>query len=83
MFLYSYFFDSETRYLLNNYPTSPVPIIWLVRLIIKEVISQNIYPYARFKGLNFMIDKCSKGVKTSETQKFLKNFISWIALSTF
>lgn len=60
MFLYSYFFDSETRYLLNNYPTSPVPTIWLVRLIIKEVISQNIYPSARFKGLNIMIDKCSK-----------------------
>ena len=60
MFLYSYFFDSETRYLLNNYPTSPVPTIWLVRLIIKEVISQNIYPSARFKVLNIMIDKCSK-----------------------
>ena len=60
MFLFSYFFDSETRYLLDNYPTSPVPTIWLVRLIIKEVISQNIYPYARFKYLNIMIDKCSK-----------------------
>ena len=60
MFLFSYFFDSETRYLLDNYPTSPVPTIWLVRLIIKEVISQNIYPYARFKDINSMIEKCSK-----------------------
>ena len=60
MFLFSFFFDSEVRYLLDNYPTSPVPTIWLVRLIIKEVISQNIYPYARFKGLKIMIDKCSK-----------------------
>ena len=60
MFLFSYFFDSETRYLLDNYPTSPVPTIWLVRLIIKEVISQNIYPYARFKHINIMIEKCSK-----------------------
>ncbi len=59
MFFYSYFFDSETRYLLDNYPTSPVPTIWLVRLIIKEVISQNIYPYARFKNMNIMIDNCS------------------------
>ena len=59
MFFYSYFFDSETRYLLDNYPTSPVPIIWLVRLIIKEVLSQNIYPYARFKNINIMIDNCS------------------------
>ena len=60
MFLFSYFFDSETRYLLDNYPTSPVPTIWLVRLIIKEVISQNIYPFVRFKGLNIMLEKCSK-----------------------
>ena len=58
-FLYIYFTDSETRYLLDNYPTSPVPIIWLVRLIIKEVLSQNIYPYARFKNINIMIDNCS------------------------
>ena len=36
-FSYIYFNDSETRYLLDNYPTSPVPIIWLARLIIKEV----------------------------------------------
>ena len=60
MFLYVYFLDSETRYLLDNYPTSPVPTIWLVRLIIKEVISQNIYPSVRFKDLNIMLDKCSK-----------------------
>ena len=60
MFLYIYFLDSETRYLLDNYPTSPVPTIWLVRLIIKEVISQNIYSSVRFKDLNIMLDKCSK-----------------------
>ena len=60
MFLYNYFFDSETKYFLDNYPTSPVPTIWLVRLIIKEVISQNIYPFVRFKGLNIMLDQCSK-----------------------
>ena len=59
-FLYIYFSDSEIRYLLDNYPTSPVPVVWLVRLIIKEVMSQNIYPYARFKNTNTLIDKCSK-----------------------
>ena len=59
-FLYIYFSDSEIKYLLDNYPTSPVPAVWLVRLIIKEVMSQNIYPYARFKNTNTLIDKCSK-----------------------
>ena len=58
--LYVFFSDSEVRYLLNNYPPSPVPTIWLVRLIIKEVMSQNIDPYVRFKSLNNHIDKCSK-----------------------
>ena len=58
--LYIFFSDSEFRYLLDNYPTSPVPVIWLVRLIIKEVMSQNIDPYVRFKSLNNHIDKCSK-----------------------
>jgi len=59
-FLYIFFSDSEFRYLLDNYPTSPVPVIWLVRLIIKEVVSQNIYSYARFKNINTLIDKCSE-----------------------
>ena len=60
LFIYSYFFDKEVRYLLNKYPPSPVPIVWIARSAMKEVLDYTYTPYVRYKDFNKLIEICSE-----------------------
>ena len=58
-FLYSYFFEADTRTLLNKYPPSPVPAIWLARLHVKYILDSLIYPDINYKTFAKLREKCS------------------------
>ena len=59
-YLQSYFSDSEIRFLLSKYPPSPVPAIWLKRIIMKYIIDFHIYPEVRFKDFEQLTTQCSR-----------------------
>ena len=62
MIIFNYFIDSETRWLFNSYYPTPVPFIWLLRVIFKEIyLNDSLFlPAWNWESTEKFMKKCSK-----------------------
>ena len=60
LFLNNYFIDNEMKILLNKYPPSPVPVIWITRIIFKYLLDLISTTSIRYDNFNKLIENCSK-----------------------
>ena len=78
LFIYNYFWEHEMRYLLNKYPPSPVPIVWIVRSAMKEVLNYIATPSVRYKDFNkLIVEKCSKFQNMAPPKGYLEGDFSY------
>jgi len=75
--LYNYFWDNEMRILINQYPPSPVPVIWLARITIKYIVDLLATTSNRFENFNKLIEKCSKFENISPPSGYLEDDFSY------
>jgi len=75
--LYSYYWDNEMRILLNTYPPSPVPIIWLARIPVKYLLELIATTSTRFEDFNKLVKKCSKFKNMSPPVGYLEGDFSY------
>ena len=59
-FLYNYFMDNDAKVILNKYPPSPVPAVWMIRIPFKYLLELISTTSIRFEDFNTLVDKCSK-----------------------
>ena len=60
LFLNNYFYDIEMKTLLNQYAPSPVPVIWITRILFKYYLDLVSTPSIRYEGFNKLVENCSK-----------------------
>ena len=62
MIIFNYFVDSETSWLFQTYYPTPVPFIWILRMIFKEIyLNDSLFlPPWRWENTEKFMKKCSK-----------------------
>ena len=75
--LSNYFFEAENRTLLNKYPPSPVPAIWLARSIIKNGLDLLIYTDIKSGTFAKLRDKCSEFKNMAPPKGYLEGDFSY------
>ena len=84
LFLNNYFIDNEMKILLNKYPPSPVPVIWITRIIFKYLLDLISTTSIRYDNFNKLIENCSKFENMGPPSGYLEGDFSykskWIVL---
>ncbi len=65
------------RILLNTYPPSPVPIIWLTRIPVKYLLELISTTSIRYDDFNKLIENCSKFENMGPPSGYLEGDFSY------
>ena len=76
-FLNNYFIDNEMKILLNKYPPSPVPVIWVTRIIFKYWLDLISTTSIRYDDFNKLIENCSKFENMGPPSGYLEGDFSY------
>ena len=76
-FFHNFFLENELRFLLNAYAPSPVPIIWITRLMIKSYIESHTYAYLRYENYFKLVKRCSTFKNIAPPKGYLENDFSY------
>ena len=77
LFLNNYFIDNEMKILLNQYPPSPVPVIWVTRIIFKYLLDLISTTSIRYDDFNKLIENCSKFKNMGPPSGYLEGDFSY------
>ena len=76
-FLYNYFMDNDAKVILNKYPPSPVPAVWMIRIPFKYLLELISTTSIRFEDFNTLVDKCSKFKNMAPPTGYLEDDFSY------